>query len=81
MPRTLQGKAPAQTVSVRDGRRVSEIAEEMAYILRRERGEYIQIADVMAEAFEMYRAAFCAERAPRMDTIKASMDIICGESK
>jgi hypothetical protein len=77
MPRTLQGKAPAQSVSVRDGKRISQMAADMAYILGKERGENVEIADVMAEAFEMYRASFCANRASRMATMKASMTTIC----
>jgi hypothetical protein len=58
MPRTLQGKAPAQSVSVRDGKRISQMAADMAYILGKERGENVEIADVMAEAFECIAPLF-----------------------
>jgi hypothetical protein len=79
MPKVLkEGQAPAQSVSVRDGKRISEIAADMAYILRQERGEPVEIADVMAEAFEMYRVFFCTQRASRTTTFQSRMSNVCG---
>lgn len=60
MPRKLEGKPPAVSVSVRDGATVRKEADHMARILTEERGEQVDQADVMHEAFECYRGLFYA---------------------
>lgn len=62
MPKKLDGKARAVSVSVRDGEVIRKEAEYMAQVLSDERGERVDQADVMYEAFECYRLLFYTGR-------------------